>query len=539
MNQQVAMQLPAPTPGPLTHSDLEFHTATRLWMKADAPEFGYSDGTAVENGLLESLRRCRDVSMCSSELPPHIKDWPTLYHFSSSRANVLRPIAAKLSGARVLEIGAGCGAITRFLGETAEEVFAVEGSPRRALITRERTRDLDNVHVVAANMQDVHLEEASFDVVTLIGVLEYARLFVDGANPFQALLEHARRHLKPDGILVVAIENKLGLKYLSGAPEDHVGRPYIGVEDRYTDRTARTFGAVELKSLLSQSGFGNTQLMGSFPDYKVPFCIVSESGAKHPEFDPTPIIQRAVSRDPQYPKAKGFDHVKAWRSAASNHLSIDLANSFIAIAHAGADTFEFDLAYHYATERRAAHRKQVRFIDRGNAIVVKHERLYPSPSPIYQLPEETPYYRGSSIAEHFATLLEEPNLRVQHLIRFFDDYTQAVSKIVGTSGLTHAEKIDGQFLDLSCENLIRGHDNELHPIDLEWISETPIPLGRLIFRSVYWLLDKNIGPLQESLGTTTHQRDLAITILSGIFPSASQADIMTYCHEELAFFQRI
>ncbi len=60
-----------------------------------------------------------DPSSLSSELRAAITDWPSQYHLSAKRANLLRPFAEDLRGKRVLEIGAGYGAITRYLGETA------------------------------------------------------------------------------------------------------------------------------------------------------------------------------------------------------------------------------------------------------------------------------------------------------------------------------------------------------------------------------------------------------------------------------------
>lgn len=77
-----------------------------------------------------------------------------------------------------------------------------------------------------------------FDVVTLIGVLEYARKYFSvepGNDPVKATLEKARRMLKPGGVFLLAIENQLGLKYFAGRPEDHNGVPMYGIEDLYGD----------------------------------------------------------------------------------------------------------------------------------------------------------------------------------------------------------------------------------------------------------------------------------------------------------------
>ena len=54
----------------------------------------------------------------------------------------------------VLEIGSGCGAITRKLGETCKIVHALEGSYQRALMTKERTKDLENVEVFNVDLSN-------------------------------------------------------------------------------------------------------------------------------------------------------------------------------------------------------------------------------------------------------------------------------------------------------------------------------------------------------------------------------------------------
>ena len=61
----------------------------------------------------------------------------------------------------LLELGAGCGAVTRWLGEHFENVDTVEGSLARAQVARERCRDLDGVRVAAANFFDLELRRGT------------------------------------------------------------------------------------------------------------------------------------------------------------------------------------------------------------------------------------------------------------------------------------------------------------------------------------------------------------------------------------------
>ena len=65
--------------------------------------------------------------------------------------------------------------------QAGAEVIAVEGSARRAAIIAARCRGLPNVHVLAQDLHEVPPFAA--DWVTLIGVLEYARVFHRGRRP--------------------------------------------------------------------------------------------------------------------------------------------------------------------------------------------------------------------------------------------------------------------------------------------------------------------------------------------------------------------
>lgn len=84
--------------------------------------------------------------------------------------------------------------------------------------------------------------------------------------------------LKPNGKLLIAIENQYGLKYWCGAREDHTGIPFEGMNQySFTQRGVRTFSKSALENLVKESGFKNTYFYYPMPDYKLPTVIYSEN----------------------------------------------------------------------------------------------------------------------------------------------------------------------------------------------------------------------------------------------------------------------
>jgi SAM-dependent methyltransferase len=241
--------------------------------------FGYSDGESTEYYLNSVLDEAEDLASDSTELHGKIIDWPSEYHLSGLRSNLIKALNLD-SAKRVLELGCGCGAISRYLGELGLEVDAVEGSPIRAQLAAKRCRDLPNVTVSTANFNELELPVGHYDAVLYIGVTEYAGRFSDAPTDQQAvidMLSNARRAIRPDGVVVIAIENRLGIKYLLGADEDHYGKPFVGILNYPDKEGMRTYSYQEWKELLSASDLPNSRFLLPFPDYKVPTMIVDEN----------------------------------------------------------------------------------------------------------------------------------------------------------------------------------------------------------------------------------------------------------------------
>ena len=234
----------------------------------------YSDGDETENRLLELVSSCpeEDYPRLIMENPT----WPILYHLSPMRESIVSWIPVQ-KGEKVLELGAGCGAVTgAFLGKGLQ-VTAVDLSRRRSLINATRHKNAEDLTIYVGAAEEVlaHLS-GTFDHVTLIGVLEYAAVFSEAKKPFHYLLNMAGKAMKPDGSLWVAIENKLGLKYFAGRQEDHTARYFEGIEDYPHGDGACTFSRKELTELAAECGF-DSEFYYPYPDYKFPVKIFSDA----------------------------------------------------------------------------------------------------------------------------------------------------------------------------------------------------------------------------------------------------------------------
>ena len=209
----------------------------------------YSDGP-IEDELLDIVQHNGEEAL--NRVIEERESWPVLYHLSTQRHNIIESIMIG-KDQTVLEIGAGCGAITGKLAQKAKSVTCIELSKKRSLINAYRNRMYDNIEIKVGNFEEIHRHLTDkYDVITLIGVLEYAQSYINSPNPFEDFLGMVKQHLTGKGRIVIAIENKYGLKYWAGCREDHINTFFPGVEGYVNTDRARTFARDTLEKMLRQ-----------------------------------------------------------------------------------------------------------------------------------------------------------------------------------------------------------------------------------------------------------------------------------------------
>jgi SAM-dependent methyltransferase len=470
------------------HFPADFLKTDGIHVPVEAAErdFDYSDGGDAESHIHQAIRHARDCSSSSLELEGYIKDWPSEYHLSRHRANLLRPFPLHQYKS-VLEIGGGCGAITRYLGETGAQVTSLEGSRRRAAVLRDRCRDLANVTCVSANLADVHFSEP-FDLIVVIGVLEYAgKYFTTRPDPYAGFLKLAASVLRPNGLFILAIENQLGLKYFQGDPEDHTGRRYEGIEGYYSGTKVRTFGKRRLLNYLREAGL-QASLFLPFPDYKLPRLILNGAA-----------INEGLRLSQWYDRHKNdvsFSDPLVLASLESNGLLADFANSFLILASKQKSAIPSCpwSATHYSLNRKPGYQTLTRLRKTPAGYVVSKTQLFPlsqngARAAVRQVVGASPYAIGEKLSSAMLRALRhegvESRKKFEQLMSAWHAFL--LNRAVIKTG-RHRAILPPDCVDCIPFNLILTGSG-LKEFDQEWTLERDeVTVGWVLFRGLYWFL---------------------------------------------------
>lgn len=493
--------------------------ALGIWRQNSETPFDYADADRTEENLKEILKNSKDKSVLSGELEAKIFNWASEYHLSSQRANLFRFL--KLDRVqRMLELGSGCGANTRYLGELGIQVDAVEGSYARAEISKIRCEDIANVNIVHSNFNRLTYPDACYDSVSFMGVLEYAGKYHDdsktGADAVIDILQRIKAALKEDGLLFIAIENRLGLKYWLGASEDHLDRPYAGIYDYPGNDGIRTFTRPEWTNILESAGYPFYRFCYPFPDYKLPRVIISDHFLRNDPYAYS-LLYRIASRDygkVWHPEA---DEFLIWRALHRSGDIENFSNSFFIVASASRNLMDRAVIHdfmQFPDSVRKLRYSTITFKTEGESHVCKEkiadtegyddaERFLAQ-----TIAKRSNYIAGRLLSSVWRLSIEaEPNAHVfESLIREYYVYLQQRFP----SSATHCE-----ILDLLPSNIIVDDSGRFRAFDQEWVLNENVGPEFVFFRALFWFGAHNryaLSKLSEELRISSVYDFIAYTL---------------------------
>ena len=184
------------------------------------------------------------------------KSWTAMYQLAESRAGLIEWLDIPKQS-KVLELGAGCGSITSALLKKGAAVTCQEENLYFSRLNARRHAQKElTIYAVPFDECEAQLAD-DFDLAVLIGV-------PFPADRAERLLRTIRAHLKPKGMLVLAAENKFGLKYWAGNKEPHTNRYFAGLENA----GIQLYSKRALEDLLGRTGFTKQEFYYPYPDYR-------------------------------------------------------------------------------------------------------------------------------------------------------------------------------------------------------------------------------------------------------------------------------
>lgn len=171
--------------------------------------------------------------------------------------------------ANLLEIGSSYGQLTELFTKKVSRVVSIEDSESKAEIISKRAED---AQIIISDFNEIDIDE-KFDYIILCNIFEYAKSFQDSENPYEDYLKYLRNFLKEDGVILLALSNRLGLKYFAGFKEEHTNQYFTGIDGYVDVDFVETFSKTELESIIQSSGFNNYKFFYPYPNHEFPVII--------------------------------------------------------------------------------------------------------------------------------------------------------------------------------------------------------------------------------------------------------------------------
>ncbi len=125
--------------------------------------------------------------------------------------------------------------------------------------------------------EDIHTGlTKQYDLITLVGTLENLSSVMTGKLSAERFLQIVKQHLKPQGTIMIAVDNKYGLKYWAGCRDEKSGQFFGGLKSYKDEEDSGSYTLDSLKKLLETAGLGEMTCYYPYPEYRYVRCLYSD-----------------------------------------------------------------------------------------------------------------------------------------------------------------------------------------------------------------------------------------------------------------------
>ncbi|MGN0334328.1 MAG: hypothetical protein ACI4DV_01520 [Lachnospiraceae bacterium] len=359
----------------------------------------------------------------------------------------------------------------------------------------------------------------NYDFLIVTDAFGKVRMHFSGNSPYADALKLLKAHLNPGGHVILAVDNKYGLSFFAGCPEQLTGRYFEGLEGYPHTEGIRTFSKEAVLEMAAEAGFTSVKTYYPYPDYRYMTEMYSDEKLPLPGELKTDFCNFEQERVVLFDEAKVFDGlIREGRFAEfSNSYLFDLTvektpgEELLYLKY----SVERDERFRIRTEiiKKADGTRVVRKVPVGDQSVVhvrnmKHwenvlkDRYEPAGifvnrCTLTEKGAEFEFLHGETLEAKLDELLEKrefPEMISQ--MQEFADCLMAVSQpkpfesgerfreIFGDVNFPRAQQAaEVNNIDWIFSNVMVVND-QWHIIDYEWTFDFPIPVKFMIYRAI-------------------------------------------------------
>lgn len=483
-------------------------------LAPDIPNIGHSS---------EEFERSEDAR----SFPPHL---------AANRSNIIECFNFP-SNSTILEFSSGSGTITRYLGRNFKSVDCIECNYLRARSIREYTKSLRNIKIYHNNIERIYFEPI-YDIVLLIGILENTpRYLPNSPNPLLSLLQTAKSALKRNGLMLLAIDNKFGIKHWDDLPENHAGTPSDNTNREPKREIPMAFSKPEIKELLRKSGFSHYSFFYCYPNYKFATGIFGESGNEeklylHNWIDfPLSFAFKASSK-----RVSMREHANSFLIIATRKAPFILESDWVAKKFSKNRCME----YQCITALQLTPRPQITKSRLYSTFCSKKKELIIGSSALelsHQISNSS-WIAGDLLLYDLYEVLVQDNF-IEGIKKILEEYFEHIMRKFSTGKMDEEgyPLLKGNSLDFIFRNIIREETGNLAPIDLEWVVDGCIPADYIVYRCIFH--DINTTLRVQFPNRIPNLNDFCINLLAAIFPHYGSHRQFKNIQSELNFQKKI
>lgn len=345
---------------------------------------------------------------------------------------------------------------------------------------------------VSENLENL---EGMWDYIVISDAFARVPALFEGKAPYQKFFERIKKHLKPNGHVILAVDNRYGLTYFAGSKERLTGKYFEGLEGYGHSEGVCTFSKEAVLAMVKEAGFASVKTYYPYPNYRYMTALYTD--------EHLPSLGELSKNLCNFEEERAvlFDEAAVFDGLIKEGKFQEFSNSYLFDLTLEEQKAEDELLFlKYSVERDKKYRIRTEIVKKSDG--TKRVRKVPYTEAAKAHVEKIKYwetvlgeqYKAVDVAVNCCILTEKGAefefLKGETLEDVLDEHLTK-GDLTGFIGeiQKYAEKLEqlqnpnANNIDLIFSNIILI-DGKWNVIDYEWTFEAEIPIKFILHRAI-------------------------------------------------------